>query len=481
MKRARISIALALFASCSLVALGCEGVFGVDFDGLSLASADAAPESSEQSGIDGDVDAALACPSGDKPCGDRCVATDDVTTGCGGASCGACPGAEHGTSRCDDLGCAIECDSGYRRCQSGCCVSDGSPVTAGVTHSCATASSGAVYCWGNNDKGQLGDRSTTSHSTPVLAYGLEGGGRALAVGIDFSLEATASGSVFAWGGNEFGQLGDGSNNPRDTPFPIASISGAAYVTASGWRGCSVSHSGRAQCWGYNVSGAVGGGDAAPQIMVPVAVEQAEAFSVLASGSAHACAVGVSGALYCWGANSYGQLGLSSAAPNVLVPTRVPDAVATANVVAVAAGTQHTCAIVSTGEVRCWGDNSQGQLGVGDTDPRELSVFTLQASEGATRIAAGDQYTCVVLASGSVKCWGLFNGFAGSIGVSPQRTLRPTLFDVGGPVAYVAAGSNHACARMLDGRVRCWGANGAGQLGDGTNVDRSAPVDVALPN
>ncbi|AKU93977.1 BNR repeat domain protein [Labilithrix luteola] len=471
---------LCLAGITTFAAFGCEGLFGVDFDGLGPTKAVFETEA----GVDAagpDSPDSPSCSTEEKSCSGTCVHLDAIATGCGADSCSPCPTAENGIPRCESRQCTTACDVGYRRCRSGCCASPEKPAAAGTTHTCATSNSGALYCWGANDHGQLGIRSTDNRLTPAFVN-LEGGTRELALGIDFTLAAMTSGAVHAWGANTLGAFGngtDGANDYRDTPFPIQALSDIAYVAANAWHGCAISRSGFASCWGYNASGVVGNGSAAPEILFPAAVVQPEAFVSLSTNTSHACAVGVSGALYCWGSNAYGQLGLENLT-KVAVPTLVPNLVSAADLAAVACGNEHTCVLTRTGGVRCWGSNRLGQLGIGNTEAREHAVDTLAPSSASRQIVAGDDYTCVVSSSGAVQCWGLVYGTVSPLGAPPDGVLRPNNVNLG-PAAFLAAGAHHVCARMLDNHLRCWGANSAGQIGDGTRTDRADPVDVPFPN
>ena len=459
MARSLVHAGLVLTAVAGLAA--CEGLFGVDFDGL---TARPGPTMSPDGG---GSDADVRDDGG-------CAATDPAQ-GCG--SCTPCATAEHGVAACEEGRCAIACDPGYRRCSAGCCPLFEAALAAGTRHTCATAQTGALYCWGDNASGQLGDRTRDDRSTPKLVFGLEGGARGVAVGVDFSFSVATSGAVSAWGENRFGSLADGTTTARLSPWPVEALGlETRFVVAAGWHACAVSRTGRVSCWGYNVAGAVGDGTTS-EVRTPKPLVQAEPFVAIAKSTAHACGVGVSGALHCWGNNDRGQLGIDAGTVS-LSPVRVPNVVDAADV---ATGSGHTCIATRAGGVRCWGSNVQSQLGVGDDDPRSGIVDVLPASAGVRQIAAGDDYTCVVSAAGVVSCWGFLGANLGMGTNGADVAPLPVVVDVGGAVASLSAGAKHACTRLLDGRVRCWGSNTSGQLGDGTKIDRRAPVDALLPD
>ena len=183
---------------------------------------------------------------------------------------------------------------------------------------------------------------------------------------------------------------------------------------------------------------------------------------IAAGGAHTCALMTTGGVRCWGANASGQLGDGSTADQ----NAPPAADVVGDIAAVSAGDNHTCALTTAGGVRCWGNNIDGQLGIGSFDP-VVSPPSTDVLTGVKQVVASTAFTCALTTSGGVRCWG-FNSI-GAIGddtVLQVDRLRPAAVDVLGGVASLAAGFTHVCARMTSGGVRCWGGNEAGQLGDG---------------
>jgi alpha-tubulin suppressor-like RCC1 family protein len=217
---------------------------------------------------------------------------------------------------------------------------------------------------------------------------------------------------------------------------------------------------------------------------------ARTVAMVASGSTHSCVLFDDGGVRCWGHNDRGQLGYGHTddigdQPGEMPP---PDVDVGGLVVDLDVGHSHTCALLDNGEVRCWGNNYSGQLGIGSTEnigdqPGEMPPSPVDLQGAVAHLDAGTNHNCVLLMDGGVRCWGrgekgtLGNGSTGDFGSEPDET-QPPLIDVGGPVVEFALGTVHSCARIQNGQVRCWGA--AGQTGYGLVDDSTVPGgNVAL--
>lgn len=236
--------------------------------------------------------------------------------------------------------------------------------------------------------------------------------------------------------------------------------------------CALTAAGTVDCWGYNFNRELGN----PSVttgwsLVPVSTGVTQAVSI-AAGYNHTCALLVGGSVKCWGLNQHGQIGNG----NTTTPTAPVAVSGLTNVAALGAGTAHTCAVLSDGTAKCWGYNSQGQLGTG-TYLNSLTPATVVGVSNARKIVGGYYHTCALLADGTVRCWGLNS--SGQLGDgSTTNSITPvTVSGLTGVVA-LSSGSGSVCALKSDHTIWCWGANGNGNLGDGTTTNRSAPVQVS---
>jgi alpha-tubulin suppressor-like RCC1 family protein len=347
-------------------------------------------------------------------------------------------------------------------------------ITAGWTHTCAATTAGAVKCWGNNRYGQVGDTSS-QRLVPVAVAGLDSGVAALSAGWNHTCALGTGGAVLCLGVNTEGEFGDGTFvDARAAPAQVSGLaSGVSMIASGGYHGCALKAHGIVECWGWNLHGELGNG-VSVQRLAPVNVVGLTGVRQIAVGDEHTCALTADGGVKCWGHNSSGQLGDGTSLQRV---TPVDVSPLGSGVSAIAAGSAHTCALMNGGAVRCWGLNDHGQLGNNGGGFARVPDDVVGLGSGVARIAAGRYNTCAVMSSGAIKCWG-DNGY-GQLGGSygpPQRTpVDVPGFSTGGIA--VAFGDEHACAITVDGAVKCWGTNGVGQLGDGTFTNHLQPANV----
>jgi alpha-tubulin suppressor-like RCC1 family protein len=355
-------------------------------------------------------------------------------------------------------------------------------ISAGALHACALTSGGAVTCWGGNAYGQLGDgTSGTSRRTPVDVPGLAGGIEAISAGGLHTCALTSGGAVKCWGQNEYGALGDGNlGTNRLTPVRVAGLDGGvAAISLGGLHTCALTGGGAVKCWGDNASGQLGDGTSGTSRLTPVDVPGlAGGIEAISAGESHTCVLTSGGAVKCWGYNDTGQLGDGTSGTIRLTPVDVLGLAG--GVTAIAVGAYHTCALTSGGGVKCWGYNGHGQIGDGTSGTNRLTPRDVVGlGSGAKAISAGPYHTCALTSGGGVKCWG--NNGPGQVGDGTSGNVRLTPVDVvglGSGVAAIEAGAYHTCALALSGGAMCWGSNDDGQIGDGTSgIVRLTPEDV----
>ncbi len=292
---------------------------------------------------------------------------------------------------------------------------------------------------------------------------------------------TQAGRVYCWGFGTSGQIGDGAKVSRNVPVFVGNLS-ASHVVGGDVHTCAMAH-GTVYCWGLGDSGQLGLGAAVNEALVPTAIGSITQATSLDAGALHTCAV-ESGAVKCWGQQQFGRLGNASTGVGVRkTPLNAlwPDAEPFTDAVSVVTGATHTCVLRSGGKVACFGDNGVGQLGV-----PAAGSFTGEAQElsltGASALAAGANHTCA-LVSGAVYCWGQNSSLqTGITGMSPVTT--PTQVPGLSGVTQVSAGQTATCARFGDGTMKCWGRNDAGELGAAPNSQlypTATPVTVPLSN
>jgi alpha-tubulin suppressor-like RCC1 family protein len=347
---------------------------------------------------------------------------------------------------------------------------------------------GRVYCWGSNESGQLGDGTEISQGTPVEVEGLPTGIRMITAGGRHTCALSVAGAVTCWGANDVGQLGDGTDLKKSTPVDVRGlVNGVQAMAAGGYHTCALTTVGGVKCWGGNDSGQLGNGTEINANTPVDVVGLTSGVKAIEAGGHHTCALLTSGMVQCWGDNEDGQLG-DGTERDQNTPVEVRGL--SRNVQAIAAGGFHTCALTVEGGVLCWGDNSQGQLGNGLNVAKAPPSPVLGLRSGVRAISAGSgvvgesesfvsAHTCALSTAGGVLCWG--NNDDGELGagsVVDQNTPVEVQGLTSG-VSAVAAGGLHTCALIAAGGITCWGDNSQGQLGANTPGDSPIPMEVLI--
>lgn len=355
-------------------------------------------------------------------------------------------------------------------------------LEAGGEHTCELFNTGGVKCWGGNDFGQLGDgTSGTDRLTPVSVSGLTSGVTQIAAGDSHTCALLSTGAVKCWGSNDFGQLGDGtSGTDRLTPVSVSGLtSGVTQISAGDSHTCALLSTGEVKCWGSNDYGQIGDNTAGTDRLTPVFVSGlASPVTEISAGFTHTCAILNTGAVSCWGSNDYGQLGDNTAGTDRRTPVSVSGLASV--VTKISAGGYHSCALLDTGGVQCWGSIAVGAIGDGTSEEDRLTAVSVSdLTSGVTQISAGGYHSCAILSTGEEKCWGL--NLYGQIGDGTSGTNRLIPVSVSGltsGVTQISTGTFHSCALLSTEGVKCWGNNGSGRIGDGTSgTSRLTPVSV----
>lgn len=381
-------------------------------------------------------------------------------------------------------------------------------LRAGEGHTCALLSTGDVRCWGRPTYGQLGygnsfpvgaDSTSTKYPYPYSAGNVPLMGKAskIAVGQNHTCALLDTGFVRCWGQNNYGQLGlNSTQNVGDaeaiTNFGYVNLGGIATSIAAGLNHtCALLDTGNVRCWGFNGYGQLGYGHTQnvgddEQAYKYNDVEVGAPVKEIVAGGNHTCVLTTTNQVRCWGYNFYGQLGLGTNTNlgDALKPsTALPVNLGGGTAVQLSAGGNHTCALLDNGYLRCWGLNSSGQLGYGPTGNRSTPGLDVLTSSKVLQVATGNDHTCALLNTGTIKCWG--QGLYGQLGYGNKNNVNSPVntaagdVDLSGATAYrVSAGMTHTCALLSTGTARCWGRNNFGQLGYGNLLDIG---DTELPS
>lgn len=296
--------------------------------------------------------------------------------------------------------------------------------------------------------------------------------KSISAGRSHTCATTRSGRVFCWGWNGSGQLGDGTVRaaPHPVPRKVLGLTNVSDLSVGGLHTCAIAND-AAWCWGENSFGQLGD-DTTTSRSFPTQVSGlSSGVSAIAAGDLHTCALTKTGTVRCWGWNDHGSLGDATSTRR----TR-PAAVTlpgTANLIA--AGGGHTCALTDPGRAWCWGWNISGQLGIGTLVDWSTPMAVI-GPDTFRKVTTGAGRSCAITMDGMAVCWGR-NFPHGQLG-NGTRIDRDAPTPVEPPVrdaVLIAAGDGHTCVVVRNGTVKCWGLNDAGQLGDGTTSDQYGPV------
>jgi alpha-tubulin suppressor-like RCC1 family protein len=280
----------------------------------------------------------------------------------------------------------------------------------------------------------------------------------------------------------FFNISSATNAEISSASSIVQIQDAYYNPMTGLSGiatgqshsCALTITGGVKCWGNNSSGQIGDGTTTLRTAAVDVSSLTSGVAAISTGNSHTCALTTSGGVKCWGYNISGQLGDGTTTNRL---TAVDVTGLTSGISAIATGDSHSCALTTLGGEKCWGNNGNGQIGDGTTTQRTASVNVTGLTSGVAAIATGNNYSCALTTTGGAKCWGSNRWGQIGDGTSTQRTTAVDVTGFTSGVSAIATGSSHSCALTTTGGAKCWGWNWYGQLGDGNTSQKLTASDT----
>ncbi len=351
-------------------------------------------------------------------------------------------------------------------------------VSAGGEHACVIDSLRDLWCWGWNSKGQLGIGDNDYRFSPTKVA-LQNDPLEIALGYYHTCIVNVLSKLYCFGWNKSGQLGVGDNVDYNTPREVALVNEeVAHLFVGYDHTCIIDVLSMLFCWGSNTYGELGFGDNVNR-NTPTAVTLVNNPTQVALGKSHMCVVDLLSKLFCVGYNAFGQLGTGDTT-NRFFPTEVTGL---GNVDQVRAGQEHTCIVDSFSKLFCWGSNAVGQIGVGDAGtglPIRPTPTQVSLQSGVSHLSLGYFHTCIIDVSSSLYCWGGNNfGEVGTGYYTPNGGIFiPTQIGFANGPAQISLDGYFSCALDDNGSLYCWGSNSSGQLGLGNaNQEYFAPTFV----
>ncbi len=401
-------------------------------------------------------------------------------------------------------------------------TASGTPIS-GSYHACIRSTIGNLKCWGRNVSGELGlgdansrgdDPGEMGATLPTINLGTGRTALAVTTGVYHTCAILDTKQVKCWGYNSFGELGVGSTTfLGDGPgemgdaLPVVNLGTgrtAKVIAAGNHHTCAILDNSSVKCWGYNWAGQLGLGDTTTRgrytnemgdALPTVNLGTGRTATQIVIGELHTCAILDNGSVKCWGPNAEGQLGLGDTATRGDGPGEMGDSLAAVNLgtgrtaLSIAAGWNHTCVLLDNSRMKCWGNNQYGRLGQGDTNHRgdaagemgdSLPLIDLGTGRTVLMVGAGINHSCALLDNYTAKCWGGNSNGENGLGDVVNRgdnanemgdSLSAINIGTGRSFRTLSTGFATICARLDDGRSKCWGYNAFGILGLGDNNRR----------
>jgi alpha-tubulin suppressor-like RCC1 family protein len=456
-------------------------------EGVPVVCEPADPTSETCNGLDDDCNGTADDePTASGDCSDattfaRCIAgqcrIDACATGSGDCNMRASDGCEADlrTSTVNCGRCGFACRGGDT-CVGGVCQGTPLELNAGDQHTCVRLGSGSVYCWGANSNGQIGDGTTNLRSRATQASGVMNA-TALGMGELHSCAVVGAGDLWCWGANGNRQVVFNTTNPVATPTRVGASSDWRFISGGATHTCGIRQSGQITCFGDPSASRLNGAcglSVCGEVNTPISTTASQ----IDAGEFHTVIRQLTPAVQAAGWGQYNVSGRGDSASNTTLTAMQMEGGGTlVDPVSVCAGEAFSCVVRATGAVLCAGDNSLGQLGngtmTGNGDLAPVSDIT-----DAVRVDCGSQHACAWLRDGTIKCWG--RSLEGQIlGASGMMQLTPVpLGTLPGVPIQLALGRLHSCAILDTQRVVCWGDNAQGQLGSDDTLPRTGVVFVS---
>ncbi len=350
-----------------------------------------------------------------------------------------------------------------------------SQISTGTLHTLAIKTDGTLWAWGYNGFGQLGDGTNTNNNASTQ-IGTATNWSQISTGGYHTIAIKTDGTLWAWGMNSSGQLGDGTTSDKNVPTKIGTATNWSQISAGNNHTLAIKTDGTLWAWGVNLYGQLGDGTNTA-INAPTQIGTDNNWSLISAGGEHSLALKIDGTLWAWGYNGWGALGDGTTSSGINAPTQIGT---DNNWSQISAGDYHTLAIKTDGTLWACGSNSNGQLGDGTNSNYNTVLTKIGSATNWSQICAGGNHTLASKTNGTLWAWGYNLYGALGDGTNTDKNV-PTQLGIATNWSEIIAGGDHTLAIKTDGTLWAWGDNSFGQLGDRTDIDKNTPNSIGCSN